>query len=49
VFLHPSFGVTVAEIRQRISGTVKVSNKSTLVLKGEINLSNLELDGTLKI
>lgn len=47
VVLHPSFGVTLQELRQRIKGTVKITRKSRVVLAGEADLDNLDVDGTL--
>jgi len=45
----PSFGVTLDEVKKRIMGKVTVSNESTLVLDGDIDIINLELDGALII
>jgi len=47
VVLHPSFGVTIEEISRRIKGNVIIHAKSTLVLKGDITLENVEVDGVL--
>jgi len=50
VVLHPSFGLTHAEVASKVTGKVKISNHSTLVLEGEhITLGDVELDGTLVI
>ncbi|ETO24200.1 hypothetical protein RFI_12957 [Reticulomyxa filosa] len=50
VVLHPSFGVTVHEIRSKIKGNVHISGESTFVVDGEfIEIHNLKLDGTLII
>lgn len=47
--LHPSFGVTLDEIKSRIKGKLNVSLNSTLVLEGEIFLKDVEVDGILKL
>jgi len=51
VVLHPSFGLTQAEIRSKVKGKVKISNKSTVVLEGEhITLGDdVEIDGALVV
>merc|ERR1712154_592702 len=46
---QPSFGVTLTEIKSHIKGKVSVSPKSTLVLDGDIDLYNVDLDGALII
>jgi len=47
VVLAPSFGVTRAEVRSKITGKVTISDASTLILDGDITINNLVLDGTL--
>eukprot|EP00301_Raphidiophrys_heterophryoidea_P009043 c13349_g1_i1.p1 GENE.c13349_g1_i1~~c13349_g1_i1.p1 ORF type:complete len:617 (-),score=184.27 c13349_g1_i1:65-1855(-) len=49
VVLGPSFACTLAEIRQRFPqpSSVSISDKSTLVLEGDVVVESLELDGTL--
>jgi hypothetical protein len=47
--LHPSFGVTLEEIKKRLAGKLKVSSKSTLCLAGECTLKNISVDGKLCI
>jgi len=47
VVLAPSFGLTRAGIRSRIQGKVRISDRSTLVLEGDVTLKGLDLDGTL--
>jgi len=51
VVLHPSFGLTQAEIRSKVKGKAKISNNSTLILEGEhITLGDeVEIDGTLAV
>lgn len=46
VVLAPSFGVSRAAIKQRVQG-LKVSERSTLVLEGDVTIKGLDLDGTL--
>jgi hypothetical protein len=43
--LSPSFGVTLAEIKSKIKGKVKISKNSTFVIKGDVTLGNIEVDG----
>lgn len=48
IFIHPSFGVTLKEIKDKISGYCKISKKSILWLEGEDTyLKDLDLDSTL--
>jgi len=49
VVLAPSFGVSREEIKQRIQGKVRISDRSTLVLEGDITIKSLDLDGTLVV
>lgn len=49
VVLAPSFGVTRAEIKSKITGKVSISDASTLVLDGDITIKDLNLDGTLVV
>jgi len=49
VVLAPSFGQTRAAVRQRVTGKVRISDRSTLVLEGDVTLKNLDLDGTLVV
>ena len=50
VVLAPSFATTMAEVRARINGAgVTVSDRSTLVLEGDVRLESLDLDGTLVV
>ncbi|KMZ73959.1 UDP-glucose pyrophosphorylase [Zostera marina] len=45
---HPKWGVTFADIRNKISGTCSISQMSTLIIKGKnIFLKDLALDGAL--
>lgn len=44
----PKWGLTFSQIKKRLSGNCTISQRSTLVIKGQkINLRNLSLDGTL--
>lgn len=48
IFLHPSFGVTLKEIREKITGDNFISKKSILWLEGqETRINDLDLDSTL--
>ncbi|GBG26944.1 UDP-sugar pyrophosphorylase 1 [Hondaea fermentalgiana] len=51
VVLCPSFGTTVKEIRERFVSpeNVKISERSSLVLDGDIFIENLDLDGDLRV
>jgi hypothetical protein len=48
VVLHPSFGVSLAEIKSRC-GFIRITNNSTLVLNGQCTLNDIEVDGVLKL
>ena len=48
VVLMPSFAMTLKEMKQRVNGDkVKMTERSTLVLEGNVMIKSLELDGTL--
>lgn len=48
VFIHPSFGVTIKELQDKITGYCKLTKKSILWLEGEDTyLKDLDLDSTL--
>lgn len=50
VIWKPKWGVTFSEIKNKVSGSCSVSQKSTLVIKGRnVFLKDLSLDGTLII
>jgi len=51
VVLMPSFGTTVAELRSRFPSpaSVNISDKSSLILDGDISIEQLELNGSLSI
>jgi len=34
VVLHPDFGVSLEEIRNNLKGTIKITNNSSLIIKG---------------
>lgn len=46
IVLHPSFGVTLKELKSRFEG-LTISGQSTVVLGGECFLKDMEIDGTL--
>lgn len=48
IFMHPSFGVTMTEIKEKIMGENFISKKSILWLEGEDTIiRDLKLDSTL--
>lgn len=51
VVLAPSFGTSVKEVRERFLAPdqVKISDRSSLVLDGDIFIESLDLDGDLRI
>jgi len=51
VVIAPAFGTTVKEIRDRFLSpeNVKISDRSSLLLDGDIVVENLDLDGDLRI
>jgi UDP-sugar pyrophosphorylase len=46
VVLKPSFGVTLEQLQEKIKGVVSISERSTLVLDGDVVLHNVEIDGS---
>lgn len=50
VVLHPSFGLTQKEIRDKITGSsILISSDSVLVVEGDVHIKNLSLNGALKL
>jgi len=49
VVLFPAFGVTLKEVKDHIHGEVDVTAESTLILDGDIDIYNLQLDGALLV
>ncbi|CAD8120011.1 unnamed protein product [Paramecium sonneborni] len=45
IVLHPSFGVTLSEIKSRIKGKVQISSNSTVILGGQAELHSVNIDG----
>jgi len=49
IVLCPAFGVTIKEMAARLKGEISVTERSTLVLDGDIEIDGLKLDGTLVV
>jgi UDP-sugar pyrophosphorylase len=50
IILHPSFGITRQDLMDKVQGTVRISERSSVVLSGHhLVLKNLEVDGALTI
>ncbi|KRX00750.1 hypothetical protein PPERSA_03010 [Pseudocohnilembus persalinus] len=49
IVLDPEFGVTLEEIQNKLTGQVKISKNSSLIIKGDYKLGDLELDGHLEV
>jgi UDP-sugar pyrophosphorylase len=50
ILLCPSFAVTQEEIVEKVSGDIKITQRSSLVLDGHhLKIKNLDLDGSLVI
>ena len=48
VLIDPTFAITVSELKRKITGTVKLSKNSSIVLKGiDSHIHNLSLNGHL--
>jgi len=47
IVLHPSWGVSLTEMKSRVSGSVSIAPGSVLMLEGDVEISGLELDGAL--
>jgi len=49
VSLSPEMGVTLADVQNRVQGSVKMTERSTLILDGDVTLGNISLDGCLEV
>merc|ERR1719229_1309997 len=49
IVLCPGFGVTIKEMTGRLKGDISVTERSTLVLDGDIEIDGLKLDGALVV
>ena len=49
IVLYPSFGATVKDMANKLKGDISITEQSTLVLDGDIQINGLKLDGTLII
>jgi len=49
ISLSPRFALTVDELMHRVSSSVSISQRSHLLLDGDITLESLSLDGALSI
>jgi UDP-sugar pyrophosphorylase len=48
IIIHPSFAVTLAELNEKISGEIRMTEDSTLILEGDqTSVTELNLDGYL--
>ncbi|CAE7604021.1 USP, partial [Symbiodinium sp. KB8] len=47
IVLQPSFAVSLEQMKEKVKGTITISNKSELVVDGDVALNDLELDGAL--
>jgi len=49
IVLQPSFGISLEQMKEKVKGKVRISNRSTLVLDGDVVLDGLDLDGALEV
>lgn len=50
VVIDPSFGISLTQIEDRLlGGDIKISQKSTLILDGDVTIDGLTLDGGLSL
>ena len=49
IVLCPGFGVTIKEMASKLKGDISVTERSTLVLDGDIEIDGLKLDGALVV
>lgn len=47
VVLYPSFGVTLKDVQDRLTGNISITERSTLIIEGDVIINGLKLDGTL--
>merc|ERR1712093_82147 len=49
IALHPSFAISLEQIKAKIKGKVSISKKSLSILEGDVGIDGLELDGALHV
>lgn len=49
IILAPSFGISLEDMKTKIKGKIRISNKSELMIDGDVTLNDLELDGALRL
>jgi len=49
IIMHPSFAVSLEQMKEKIKGQIKISNRSELIIDGDVVLNDLKLDGALRI
>jgi len=49
IILAPSFGISLEDMKTKIKGKIRISNKSELMIDGDVTLNDLELDGSLRL
>jgi len=49
VILQPSFCICLEELKSKVRGRIKISKRSSLVVDGNIVISDLELDGAMEV
>jgi len=49
IVLQPSFGISLEQMKEKVKGKIRISNKSVLIVDGDVVIDGLELDGALEI
>lgn len=49
IVLAPEWAISLEQMKERVSGKIRISKKSTLYVEGESNIHGLELDGALAL
>ncbi|CAK9103019.1 unnamed protein product [Durusdinium trenchii] len=49
IILAPSFGISLEDMKTKIKGKVSISQKSELLIDGNVTLNDLDLDGALRL
>eukprot|EP01084_Bolivina_argentea_P009428 17598_1 len=49
IVLYPSFGSTIKDIGKRLKGDISITERSTLVVEGDVEIDGLKLDGALVV
>mmetsp|Transcript_78765 Transcript_78765/g.139006 ORF Transcript_78765/g.139006 Transcript_78765/m.139006 type:complete len:648 (+) Transcript_78765:51-1994(+) len=49
IILMPSFAISLEQMKSRLKGKIQISNRSALILDGNVSIDGLQLDGALTL